>query len=132
MPESRRPARKAAKPKEPEPIQCCANPEDHPELQALLNEPAAAESTEIKEIEAKFQAFLAATNKPGRLDARTKRAMGIALSVLAKCEPCVKYHVVKARQEGFSTDEIEEAAWQGIAFGGSPIMMFYNDMKKKL
>ena len=151
MPEPRRPARKVAKPKEPEPIQCCANPEDHPELQAILNEPAAAESTgglsqfssdengtvpfgsaEIKEIEAKFQAFLAATNKPGRLDARTKRAMGIALSVLAKCEPCVIFHAAKARQEGFSADEIDEAAWLGIAFGGSPIMMFYNDMKKKL
>ncbi len=58
--------------------------------------------------------------------------MGTALSVLAKCEPCVKYHLAKAREERFATDEIDEAAWLVIAFGGSPTMMFYSDMRAKL
>jgi alkylhydroperoxidase/carboxymuconolactone decarboxylase family protein YurZ len=39
-------------------------------------------------------------------------------------------HVQKARQMGISDDEIEEAAWMAIAFGGSPTMMFYNGLKK--
>jgi selenide,water dikinase len=78
----------------------------------------------------KYREFLEAANAPGALDARTKRAMAIALSVLARCEPCVKSHVKKAREMGFSQAEIDEAAWLGISFGGSPAMAFYNQMRK--
>ena len=102
---------------------CCDR--DHGEPQAA---PAAAGAS--TETPAKFQAFLAVANAPGQLGARTKRAMAIALSVLARCAPCVKVHVAKAREEGFSTEEIDEAAWMAIAFGGSPTMMFYNETKK--
>ncbi len=86
----------------------------------------------VSEIQEQFQAFLAAANAPGALGGRTKRAMAIALSVLARCGPCVKHHVQKARQEGFTPAEIDEAAWLAIAFGGSPTMMFYNEAKKSL
>jgi selenide,water dikinase len=86
--------------------------------------PAAGETKE------RFHAFLEAANGPGALGARTKRAMAIALSVLARCSPCVKHHVHKAQEEGFSPQEIDEAAWMAIAFGGSPTMMFYNEAKK--
>jgi AhpD family alkylhydroperoxidase len=65
------------------------------------------------------------------LDARTKQAVAIALSVAARCEPCIKHHVKKARQMGFSEDEIDEAAWMAIAFGGSPVMTFYNAARKE-
>jgi hypothetical protein len=30
---------------------------------------------------------------------------------------------------GFTQEEIDEAAWMGIAFGSSPVMMFYNALK---
>ena len=30
---------------------------------------------------------------------------------------------------GFSQDEIDEAAWLAIAFGGSPVMMFYEGVR---
>jgi AhpD family alkylhydroperoxidase len=73
---------------------------------------------------------LKSAGAPGALDAYTKRAVAIALSVLAKCEPCVKIHVSKAREMGFSQEEIDEAAWMAISFGGSPTMMFYNRLKK--
>ncbi|MGD0517432.1 MAG: carboxymuconolactone decarboxylase family protein [Thermoguttaceae bacterium] len=79
--------------------------------------------------ERKFQEFLDAACSPGTLDGKTKRAIAIALSVLAKCEPCVKSHVKKAREMGFSQAEIDEAAWMGIAFGGSPTMAFYKKIK---
>ncbi len=77
-----------------------------------------------------FHAFLEAANGPGALGTRTKRAMAIALSVLARCGPCLKHHARKAKEEGFSPEEIEEAAWMAIAFGGSPTMMFYNETKR--
>ncbi|MEN6308457.1 MAG: selenide, water dikinase SelD [Anaerohalosphaeraceae bacterium] len=78
-----------------------------------------------------YKQFLLAVGKPGGLDAYTKQAINIALSVLSKCEPCLKIHVEKARKMGFSQPEIDEAAWMGIAFGGSPVMMFYKSLSEK-
>jgi AhpD family alkylhydroperoxidase len=78
----------------------------------------------------KFQEFLQAAAAPGALDAKTKQAIAIALSVVARCEPCVKSHMKKARAMGFSQEEIDEAAWLAIGFGGSPTMVFYNGVRK--
>jgi len=102
---------------------CCGGERDAG-IRTSGEKPAAVETQQ------KFHDFLKAANAPGALDARTKRAVAIALSVLARCEPCVKSHVKKARDEGFSQDEIDEAAWMAISFGGSPTMMFYNETKK--
>ena len=90
----------------------------------------AAASGGASEIQKKFQEFLKSANAPGALDAHTKKTVAIALSVLAKCEPCVKIHIKKAREMGFSQEEIDEAAWMAISFGGSPAMMFYNGVKR--
>lgn len=87
-------------------------------------------SAGISETEAKFHEFLKSANAPGALGAKTKQAMAIALSVLAKCEPCVKSHIKKARAMGFTQEEIDEAAWMAIAFGGAPLMMFYKALRK--
>ena len=84
----------------------------------------------LPEIEARFHEFLKAAGAPGALDATTKQAIAIALSVLAKCEPCLKSHIKKARQMGFSQEEIDEAAWLAISFGGSPTMMFYKGLRR--
>ena len=73
----------------------------------------------------KFLDFMKEANRPGALDAAAKQAVAIALSVMARCEPCVKAHICKAREMGFSQQEIDEAVWMAIAFGGSPVMMFY-------
>ena len=82
--------------------------------------------------ERRFQEFLQSAAAPGALDGKTKQAIAIALSVMARCEPCVKSHVEKARAMGFSQEEIDEAAWLAISFGGSPTMAFYNGVRKAL
>jgi len=84
----------------------------------------------LPETQQMFHDFLKSANAPGALDGRTKRAVAIALSVLARCGPCLKFHLRKAKDEGFSPEEIDEAAWMAIAFGGSPTMMFYSEAKK--
>jgi len=84
------------------------------------------------EVEQAFKAFMGKVGQPGALDAATKQALNIALSVLAKCEPCVRIHINKARQMGFTQEEIDEAAWTAIAFGGSPAMMFYKEAVRKM
>ncbi len=79
---------------------------------------------------ARFMGFMHSANKPGALDAVTKRVMAIALSVLSRCEPCAKAHIAKAREMGINEAEIDEAAWLAISFGGSPTKMFYDSLSE--
>ena len=101
-------------------VECCAGGHDSAGV-------AAGGSSTIGE---KFQEFMKAANAPGALDAYTKQAISIALSVLAKCEPCVKSHIKKAKEMGFSQQEIDEAAWLAVSFGGCPAMMFYKGVRR--
>ena len=57
--------------------------------------------------------------------------MAIALSVAMRCEPCLNMHLKKAKEKGFTQDEIDEAAWMGISFAGSPAMVFYEQNKSQ-
>ena len=87
--------------------------------------------SEMDQVKASFKQFLSAANSPHRLDAYTKQAMAIALSVALRCEPCLKMHLKNAGSKGFSQDEIDEAAWMGISFAGSPAMVFYELIKSQ-
>ena len=118
---SPQPEKAAAKPQSEE-VACCADA-------ASSSTRGTAEGSEIAQIKAKFTDFLGAASSPHGLDAYTKQAMAIALSVALRCEPCLKMHLKKAREKGFTQDEIDEAAWMGISFGGSPTMVFYEQLK---
>jgi selenide,water dikinase len=122
-PKSPNPEIPKSRPDEVPEMSCCEGSHPSPELPATATQVS-------REIEARFQDFLKTAGAPGALDVRTKRAVAIALSVLARCEPCVKSHVAKAREMGFSQEEIDEAAWLAISFGGSPTMMFYKGVRK--
>jgi selenide,water dikinase len=104
-------------------MSCCeGSPEaDH----GLECEVGNAAATQLK-----FQEFLKAAGASGALEAKTKQAIAIALSIVVRCEPCLKGHLKKARAMGFSQEEIDEAAWVAISFGGSPTMVFYNGLRK--
>lgn len=79
----------------------------------------------------RFGAFMNSVYADGTINSRTKELMAIALSVLSKCEPCVKIHIEEARSQGASEEEITEAVWMAISFGGAPVMMFYRTMMEK-
>jgi AhpD family alkylhydroperoxidase len=102
---------------------CCSEGHGAPEAADKAGEQGAAARQKFKE-------FMAAAGAPGALAVATKQAIAIALSVLAKCEPCTRNHIRMARQMGFSQAEIDEAAWMAIAFGGSPVMMFYEALRQ--
>ncbi|MBN1256091.1 MAG: selenide, water dikinase SelD [Planctomycetes bacterium] len=79
---------------------------------------------------AAFKSYMAAVNAPGALGAKEKKIISLALSVLAKCGPCVKLSTEAARQAGVTEEEISEAIALGISFGGAPVNMFYNDLRR--
>jgi len=108
--------------KNSEEVPCCADA-------VTSTKAGTGEGDDMAQIKAKFKDFLSSASSPHGLDAYTKQAMAIALSVALRCEPCLKMHLKKAREKGFTQDEIDEAAWMGISFGGSPTMVFYEQNK---
>ncbi|MHB0999023.1 MAG: carboxymuconolactone decarboxylase family protein [Armatimonadota bacterium] len=79
-----------------------------------------------------FMGFMGNVFSEGAIPLRSKELIAISLSLLAKCEPCLKIHVKKARALGISEDEINEAVWMAIGFGGAPMMMYYESLKNSL
>jgi selenide,water dikinase len=127
--ESAKPATDSA-PAKPQPQPAPAQPEaDEVPCCADAVSSTETEGSEIAKIKAKFTDFLGSASAPHGLDAYTKQAMSVALSVAMRCEPCLKMHLKKAKEKGFTQDEIDEAAWMGISFGGSPTMVFYEQLK---
>jgi selenide,water dikinase len=100
---------------------CCANPPE--ELSCCSSPPGEASAGSSAE---GFGVFMERAFAEGALTLETKELMAIALSLVTKCEPCVKIHLAKARSLGISEDRIDEAVWLAIAFGGAPVKMFYN------
>lgn len=82
-------------------------------------------------IQKRFGAFANSVYAEGAISSRTKELMAVALSVLSKCEPCVKIHIEEARAMGISDEEIGEAVWMAVSFGGAPTMMFYRSIMEK-
>ena len=103
-----------------EEVPCCAD---------AVSAPRAGQGSEMDRVRTAFTQFLGAASSPHGLDAYTKQAMAIALSVAMRCEPCLKMHLTTARKKGFTQGEIDEAAWMGISFAGSPAMVFYEQLK---
>ena len=127
-------------------LSCCASgtattqseatPETPPQVaqssEKIQTSPAAG-STQPGDIEKTFSLFMKTLNGPrGAIDVRTKKIMAIALAAVTRCEPCLKIHIKSARQMGLTPEEIDEAIWMAVSFGGAPIKMFYEAMKPSL
>ncbi len=107
---------------------CCCK--GHGAAGAPAAEAPAAAAAGAADTRAKFQAFMRSAAAPGALDAHTKEALALAIAIVARCEPCARAHLKKARSMGFSDAEIDEAAWVAVSFGGSPVMRFYEAVRK--
>ncbi len=119
-------AEEAAAAPEESPAACCASVA-HAECCATPDEaPPETADTPAKE---SFMAFMGEVMREGGISLHNKELMAIALSLLAKCEPCARIHLSKARAAGAREDEITEAVWMAVAFGGAPTLMFYESLK---
>ncbi len=45
---------------------------------------------------------------------------------------CIEIQIQGALGMGISVEEIDEAAWLGVAFAGAPAMMLYKRVRKSL
>lgn len=58
----------------------------------------------------------------GALDVKTKELIGLTCSLVLRCDDCVKYHLGKCHELGFSTEEINEAMGVATLVGGTIVI----------
>lgn len=62
------------------------------------------------------------TYSEGKLDTRTKEMIGLACSMVLRCDDCIKYHVGKCHDLGLSKEEIREVFSIALVIGGSIVI----------
>lgn len=58
----------------------------------------------------------------GTLDVRTKELIGLTCSLVLRCDDCVKYHLGKCKEVGFTTEEVNEAMGVATLVGGTIVI----------
>ena len=71
-----------------------------------------------------FSAMAQAAGKDGVLDKKTKELIALALSVGARCEPCVGFHAQALVQLGATRAEVAETLGMTVYMGGGPSLMY--------
>ena len=62
------------------------------------------------------------TYQAGALDVKTKEMLGLACSMVLRCDDCIKYHLGKCQEEGISDEEIYEVFAIANLIGGSIVI----------
>ena len=58
----------------------------------------------------------------GHLDERSKELIGLTCSLVLRCDDCVRYHLGKCRELGFSTEQVHEAMGVATLVGGTIVV----------
>jgi AhpD family alkylhydroperoxidase len=70
----------------------------------------------------RFFALDEQTYQPGALDGKAKELIGLAASLVLRCDDCVSYHLIQARDRGASSEEIFETFNIALVVGGSIVI----------
>lgn len=71
-----------------------------------------------------FSALAKGATQDGALDKKTKELIAIALSVAARCDPCIGFHVQTYVQLGGTRAELADALGMAVYMGGGPSLMY--------
>ncbi|MEJ2368044.1 MAG: carboxymuconolactone decarboxylase family protein [Acidobacteriota bacterium] len=58
----------------------------------------------------------------GVLPRKTKEMLGLASSMVLRCDDCIAYHLVRCKEEGCTRDELMEVFNVGLVVGGSIVI----------
>ncbi|HEY1089823.1 MAG TPA: carboxymuconolactone decarboxylase family protein [Burkholderiaceae bacterium] len=65
-----------------------------------------------------------AATAPGVLDRKTKELIALAVSVAARCDPCIGFHAQALAKLGATRQEIDEMLGVTTYMGGGPSLMY--------
>lgn len=71
-----------------------------------------------------FNALGRAATADGALDAKTKELIALALSVAARCDPCIGFHAKSLVRLGATRQEVDETLGVATYMGGGPSLMY--------
>lgn len=71
-----------------------------------------------------FSALAQAATRDGALDKKTKELIAMALSVAARCDPCMGFHAEALVRLGCSRAEFEDMLGMCLYMGGGPALMY--------
>jgi AhpD family alkylhydroperoxidase len=80
--------------------------------------------TSTPEVMKSFGALGRAATSDGTLDAKTKELIALALSVAARCDPCIAFHTQALVKLGATRQEIDETLGVSTYMGGGPSLMY--------
>ncbi len=58
----------------------------------------------------------------GVLDVKTKEMLGLAASMVLRCDDCIRYHVQQSHEAGVNKEEMEEVFSIALLVGGSVVI----------
>jgi AhpD family alkylhydroperoxidase len=67
----------------------------------------------------RFYSLDALVYQEGVLSKKVKEMLGLAASLVMRCDECIIYHIVQCFEQGVSNDELEETLSIGLIVGGS-------------
>jgi AhpD family alkylhydroperoxidase len=76
------------------------------------------------EVTKSFNELGRAATSNGVLDRKTKELIALALSVAARCDPCIGFHMQTLVKLGVTRQEIDETLGVSTYMGGGPSLMY--------
>lgn len=76
------------------------------------------------EVMKSFNELGRAATSDGTLDAKTKELIALALSVAARCDPCIGFHAQALVKLGATRQEVDETLGVTTYMGGGPSLMY--------
>ncbi|MFH1686448.1 MAG: carboxymuconolactone decarboxylase family protein [bacterium] len=67
----------------------------------------------------RFFGLDSAVYRDGALSAKTKELLGLVASIVLRCDDCITYHTVAAKEHGTTDEEFAEVMNIGLVAGGS-------------
>ncbi len=62
------------------------------------------------------------TYADGALNVKTKEMLGLVASMVLRCDDCIKYHLLKCREQGCTTEEVYEIFAVANIVGGTIVI----------
>jgi len=94
------------------------------EITAEVSAQLAHLRADTPELMRSFGALAQAATRDGALDKKTKELIAMALSVAARCDPCLGFHAESLVKLGCTRAELEEMLGMCVYMGGGPSLMY--------
>ena len=86
----------------------------------------------------RFFGIDSAVYRDGALDSKTKEMIGLAASLVLRCDDCITYHVIQLKNTDLNDNQFDEIMSVGLVVGGSitiphvrRAVKLWNDLKEE-